>query len=331
MRSKNLYVRLIVLGTFLILISGFGIYWWNDVISPLDPSSQTISIFVVAEGENVRNIAKRLKNSQLIKDQIAFFLLVRLRGYDNKLQAGDFRLSPQMSLPEIIEEMTHGTLDVWVTTLEGWRIEEIALLLTQKLAIPEQEFLKYAKEGYMFPDTYLLPKDASGEAVARIFLKNFDNRVRVEIANEFKKNNLSFAEGITLASIVEREGNSDSDRPVIAGILLKRLADGWKLQADATVQYALGYQADEKSWWKKEITNFDKEINSSYNTYLNVGLPPEPIANPGLAAIKAVAYPVPTQYAYYLHDKSGKAHYAETNAGHIQNINKYLNSPSLDK
>jgi UPF0755 protein len=129
---------------------------------------------------------------------------------------------------------------------------------------------------------------------------------------------------MVLASIVEREGRTDEDRPVIAGILLKRLNSDWPLQADATLQYALGYQAFEKSWWKKALTVEDKKIRSPYNTYLNAGLPPAPISNPGLSSIRAVVYPTVSPYWYYLHDPQGRVHYATTLEEHEQNIASYL-------
>ena len=139
-----------------------------------------------------------------------------------------------------------------------------------------------------------------------------------------KKTGLTWNEVITLASIVEREGRSDEDRPVIAGILLKRLKADWPLQADATLQYVLGYQAFEKSWWKKSLTATDKTVQSPYNTYRNPGLPPAPISNPGLASIKAVVYSKESDYWFYLHDNDGRIHYARTLEDHNSNIAAYL-------
>ena len=129
---------------------------------------------------------------------------------------------------------------------------------------------------------------------------------------------------VILASIVEREGLTDEDRPVIAGILLNRLEIGWPLQADATLQYALGYQAQEKTWWKKVLTDDDKKVKSPYNTYANPGLPPGPISNPGIASIRAVIYPKKTEYMYYLHDPTGAVHYAKTLEEHNANVARYL-------
>jgi UPF0755 protein len=213
---------------------------------------------------------------------------------------------------------------VWATTPEGWRVEEIANKLSKLFDIPEAEFLKHTKEGYMFPDTYLVPKDATPAAIAKIFLDTFDTKIGTTLRTDAIKTGLTLPEVITLASIVEREGRSDDDRPVIAGILLNRIKADWPLQVDATLQYALGYQPMEKSWWKKYLTDEDKKVKSPFNTYANLGLPPHPIANPGLSSIKAVIYPKETEYWYYIHDTKGTAHYAKTIEEHQGNISKYL-------
>lgn len=321
---NKIFIRLAVLLILLFVFAGIALLWWRDATSPAQPQTPESKIFIVQTGESVRSIATRLKNEGLIKDQVGFFLLVKLLQYDSKLQAGDFRLNPSMDTRTIIDELTHGTLDVWVTTLEGWRVEEIALKLAQDLEIPESEFLKVAREGYMFPDTYLLPKDASAAAVAKILFENFDKKVTPQMRTGFATQNLILDEAVVLASIVEREGVSDGDRPMIAGILLNRLHAGHPLQADATLQYALGYQSGEKSWWKKSLLDEDKKINSPYNTYKNAGLPPNPICNPGLGSLLAVANPAVTDYWYYLHDPQGGIHYATTLEEHNANIEKYL-------
>lgn len=281
-------------------------------------------MFVVERGEGVKNIAARLAGARLIRSSTGFYLLVKFMGIEHNLQAGDFRLNRSMDAKTVARELTHGMLDAWVTTLEGWRIEEVAAKLNKELDIPESEFIKVAREGYMFPDTYLVPRDATVGAVATLFRSTFDEKVDASLRNAAKKTGLSFSEVITLASVVEREGRSEEDRPVIAGILLKRLKADWPLQADATLQYALGYQTEEKSWWKKRLFDEDKKIDSAYNTYLHSGLPPGPIANPGLSSIRAVIYPKETDYWYYLHDSDGRAHYARTIEEHNQNSATYL-------
>ncbi|OGG28851.1 hypothetical protein A2973_04495 [Candidatus Gottesmanbacteria bacterium RIFCSPLOWO2_01_FULL_49_10] len=325
MKSNNSFVLRFTLLLLVIGIGiGGGILWWQDAVAPVDTRDPSPRIFVVHRGEGVKSIAARLSQERFIRSSTGFFLLVKFMRIERDLEAGDFRLNSAMDARAIAKELTHGILDVWVTTLEGWRVEEIASKLAKDLNIPETEFLKYAREGYMFPDTYLIPRDATPAAIAAMFRTTFDVKVPPQFHIDVKKTGLSFDEVIVLASIVEREGRTDEDRPVIAGILLKRLKADWPLQTDATLQYALGYQVYEKTWWKKVLTNDDKKIASPYNTYLHPNLPPKPIANPGLASIKAVIYPEDSNYWYYLHDPRGSAHYARTIEEHEQNIASYL-------
>src|SRR3989344_7049745 len=151
--KKKFTVRLVVVVFLIGFILLGGWVWWRQALSAVDDADTTPHIFVINKGEGVRSVASRLKNEGLIRDPIAFFLTVRLLGIDNEIQAGDFRLNTSMDTPSIAKELTLGLLDVWITTLEGWRSEEIALALSKELSIPESEFLPFAQEGYMFPDT----------------------------------------------------------------------------------------------------------------------------------------------------------------------------------
>ena len=312
---------------FVLLISfvAGGIYlWFKDATLPVDPTVTGSKIFVVNRGDSVRAIANNLKNEGFIRDPLAFFILVKRLGIEKTIQAGDFRLAASMDVAAVIEELQHGTLDVWVTIPEGWRVEEIALKLAQDLAIPEQAFVKHAEEGFMFPDTYLFPKDASASAIAKIMRDNFNSKTQDNLGELLKKAKLPIRDTVILASLVEREARLAEDRPKITSVILNRLDKGMKLDIDATVQYALGYQDDTKNWWKKELTFEDLAVNSSYNTYINSGLPPGPIANPGLDSIGAVLEPAKTNFFYYLSDKKGVTHYATTFEEHKTNINTYL-------
>lgn len=325
MKSNNSLLLRTGVFFFVVLMIGLsGYLWWRDGVAPVNPQDTSSIPFTVEKGEGVRTITTRLAREGLIRSPVAFFILVKLKNYDTLLQAGDFRLNRSMSATEIADELTHGVMDTWITIVEGWRSEEVAAKVAKELSIPETEFLKVSDEGYMFPDTYAIPKDATAGAVAGIFRNNFDRQVTVKMRDDLKKQKLSLKDAIILASIVEKEGNSDEDRPVIAGILLNRLRIGMPLQVDATLQYSLGYQSAEKTWWKKVLTEEDKRVNSPYNTYLHAGLPPGPISNPGLSAIKAVIYPKQTDYLYYLHDANGKAHFARTVEEHNGNIRKFL-------
>lgn len=317
-------IRIGVLFLVLLLLLGGGGVWWKDGISPVDEHDTKDVLFVVRKGEMISSIAGRLASERLIRSRTTFFLLVKYLGIDNKIQAGDFHLKRTMRAKEIAEKLTQGTLDIWVTTLEGWRVEEIANKLSQTLGTPEQEFIAVSEEGYMFPDTYRIPKTATAGAVSALFRRTFDEKVTPQMREDAKRLVISFDQVVTLASIVEREGRTNDDRPMIAGILLKRLKADWPLQADATLQYALGYQVDGKTWWKKTLTEQDKKITSPFNTYAHPGLPPRPISNPGLASIKAVIYAKDSPYWFYFHDPKGQVYYAKTIEEHNANVQKYL-------
>jgi len=323
-KTYSFFSRFIVL-FFIVVVGTWGVWlWWNDSIGPVDPQDSIPVIFVVRSGDGVKTIAANLSSQRIIRSSMGFYLLVKILGIERELQAGDFRLNRSMDAKAIATELTHGMLDLWVTTLEGWRAEEIATKVAKDLDIPEQEFLKYTREGYMFPDTYLIPRDATAAAIAKMFADNFNIKVTPSMREDAKKTGLTFDQVIILASIVEREGRSAEDRPMIAGILLKRLKADWPLQVDASLQYALGYQAADKTWWKKSLFDEDKKIKSPYNTYTNTGLPPKPISNPGKESINAVIYAKNSDYWYYLHDKAGTVHYGKTIEDHQENIARFL-------
>ena len=303
----------------------FAYLFYKQGLLPVDKNNKGTKIFVIKRGESLNSIIDNLYRQNLIRNRLVFYLLVKKLGIEKRIQAGDFRLSPAMDAQTIAKNLTKGTLDIWVTIVEGLRKEEIAQIINQNFAIPESEFLKYAKEGYLFPDTYLVPKEATAEAIVKILTNNFYRRFDKNFQEKAKNKGLTEEEVIILASLVEKEAKYDEDRQKVASIILKRIKNDWPLQIDATIQYALGYQPQEKSWWKKYLTKEDLEIDSPYNTYKNKGLPPTPICNPGLASIEAViGASENTPYWYYLSDKTGRMHYAKTLEEHNENIRKYL-------
>src|SRR3989344_601151 len=231
-----------------------------------------------------------------------------------------------MSASQVAVALTKGSLDVWVTFIEGLRKEEIAQILAEKLSIPTVEFITAAQEGFLFPDTYLIPKDATVETVVLIFKNNFDRKYTNQMKDLAKQKELTDSQVVTLASLVEREAKSYPDRVRVASIMLRRLAMGMKLDIDATVQYALGYQNATHTWWKKNLTRVDLTVDSPYNTYTRAGLPPGPIGNPGLSAINAVLEASSsTPYLFYISNRDGtEMHYASTIKEHNQNIAQYL-------
>ena len=291
---------------------------------------ESFQIFIIKPGQPIAQIAKNLQDAEIIKNALAFRLLVARMGIAKNIQYGDFRLSPHQSSRQIAEFLTHGAIDVWITFPEGLRVEEMAQIVEAKLRVPtndkyqfdKEEFVKIAKEGYMFPDTYLIPKDAAAQDVTKRLRQTFDEKVAKNLL--VTSSGLSEDEIVILASLIEKEAKSDEERSIIAGILLNRLDVGMALEVDATVSYAKGYDSANNTWWPTVTVADYKSVKSSYNTYLNTGLPPAPIASPGLESIRSAASPQETDYFYYLHDSKGKIHYAKTVEEHNQNIQQFL-------
>ena len=303
-----------------------GLFWWFWATSPVCTTGCQTKIFVIKKGEGLGSIAQRLEKEGLIRSSVAFQVLVIKEGLGKKIQAGDFRLNPTSTPGEITQKMTHGTLDRWVTLLEGWRREEMAEKLSEVLKgessrFSQAEFLSLTKnlEGRLFPDTYLFPIDVDASHVASILTANFEKKTADLKPTE---------EALVLASLVEREAKHEADRSIVAGILLKRIEKGWSLQVDASVQYAVASLNCSPlggcEWWPKQLTRQDLAIKSAYNTYLYPGLPPKPIANPSVSSIKAALDPTKTEYWYYLSDSQGDIHYAKNLEEHNQNIQRYL-------
>lgn len=290
-----------------------------------NPEDTTSEIFIIEPGEPLNEVIRALESDGLIRSRLIFYLVIKQLGIERDIQAGKFRLSPSMNAYTLAEELTHGTEDTWVTIIEGLRKEEIAEAISSELNIPAVEIESIAREGYLFPDTYLFPQTASAEAVVDAMYRNYQEKVTPDIIARAKEKGLSENELITLASLVEREARTDEARLQVASILLRRLEEGMPLQVDATVQYVVGYDANEKTWWKKGLTFDDLEIESEYNTYTNNELPPSPIASPSLSSIIAVSKADPsTPYLFYITGNDGKMYYAEDLEGHNRNIDRYL-------
>jgi len=305
----------------IILIVGLAAVWWKNGTSAVNRQNPAPTIFVIEKGQGIRDVANKLKQENLIKDPVVFFLLVKQLGLDGKIQAGSFRLNQTMTADEIANGLTHGTLDIWLTIPEGKRAEEIAVILKSIPTYQETWVERLSQqEGYLFPDTYLIPRDADIDQIVSILTNTFESKFK-EVTTQ--NTTLSKEEIVTIASLLEREAKLAEDYPMVSSVIANRLDIGMALQIDATVQYALGYSEEEKTWWKKGLTYEDLEINSPYNTYQNTGVPPGPISNPGLSALQAAANPATSDYLFYISDSTGHNHYAKTNEEHNANIKKY--------
>jgi len=267
----------------------------------------------------------KLKEQGYIKSEWAFNFVLKTRGWQGKIKPGGYNVSKNMSAWILAETLVNYPYQRWIVIPEGLRKEEVAEIARKELGWTEKtkkEFLNYAEEGYLFPDTYLLQVlnfENAGKQTAQRMENNFNEKCQ-EIFKEFKEQNIRNDTAIILASIIQREAADAEQMPLIAGIIWNRLLKPMPLQIDATVQYILG---EEGNWWRP-VTVEEYKTESPYNTYLYEGKPPTPICSPGLAAIEAVAYSEETEYFYYLHDENRQIHCAETYEEHLENIEKYL-------
>jgi UPF0755 protein len=299
----------------------------------------------VHRGDSADTIAARLKTAGVIQSADLFEEMAALEGVQNGLAAGQYQLSSGMPVGEVIARLHAGnTGAIRVTIPEGKRDEEVAAILDKAGVVPAQAFLdalrngKYGfdflsdnpagagLEGYVFPDTYNFPQQNQASDVVSLMLTNFGQRLSPDLRTAFKQENLSIHDAVTLASIVEREAQKPEERATIASVFLNRMKAGMPLQADPTVQFAL--TANPKSLaafglWKTELTLDDLATSSPYNTYVNKGLPPGPIANPGLGSLQAVAHPAQTKFLFFVAKDDGSHVFAETFAEHQANIAKY--------
>lgn len=311
--SPHPFIRLCILLT---LIVGSSVWWYFYNLQPVSATKTPETLFVVPKGQPTKTILSRLEEAKLIRSATVMNVYVYLSKQQGTFQAGSFRLSSSMVPTQIIDELQHGTIDTWVTIPEGWRAEQIVdelvsdgLLANIPLKELYQEFAKH--EGYLFPDTYLFAHDSTTDQTIKKFTDNFSQ----------KTSNIQLSpSNVILASLIEREAKLAADRPLIASVLTNRLKIGMPLQVDASIQYAL---ANSKDWWPS-ILLANRKVASPYNTYFHAGLPPAPIANPGISAIQAAVNPSKTDYLYYVSEANGTTHYAKTLGEHNANIAKYL-------
>lgn len=271
----------------LALTSLLGFTWWTRQLSPLDPSSSQRRPFIIAPNQSASAVSQALFAKKFIRSAGTAKIYFMFSGLDKKIKAGTYLLSPGTDLKNLLTSLTAGPRDIWITIPEGWRREQIAARLASNLEnFATTTFLSLTAtlEGRLFPDTYLIPTYATPADIVDIMTATFNRKVGA-IDNST----------LILASLVERETKTAADRPLVAGILLKRLQAGWPLQVDVAAE-----------------------------TYLHIGLPSTPIANPGLAAIEAARHPQISPYWFYLHAPDGTAHYAATIGEHNLNIDKYL-------
>jgi UPF0755 protein len=299
----------------------------NVLFTPADTDS-TPMLFVVESGETAGTVSAQLAEMGLITNGDVLRFYMRYKGLDDQIEAGNFTLNKAMTIPAIAQALTDAAPnEIRVRVWEGWRMEQVseAFNIQPNLAYSESEFMKLvgpggrglggysflidipetaSLEGFLFPDTYRFTYQTATAEVVNRMLTRFDEQFTTQMREDAAAAGLNIFDVVILASIVEREGVHDDERPTIASVYLNRLAIGMNLDADPTTQYGIATAAN---WWPP--LNFDpRTVDHIYNTYIYPGLPPGPIANPGLASIRSVIYPAQTNY-YYFRAKCDGSHY----------------------
>jgi conserved hypothetical protein, YceG family len=310
--------------------------WWNWAIEPFSTSGNSEKI-TIASGTTISELAKELQQRHIIRSALAFKYLALNQQSNFKIFVGEYVLSPTMSPAEIINRLLRNSLsgDNRVTIPEGYSTEQIIDLLVSKGYGTKEEFSKvvtqdsfpypflnnapagiHRLEGYLSPNTYIIDRKTTPHDVIDMFLQQFSKEVTPEVQKQLDSIKLTIPQWVTIGSLVEKEAVKESDRPLIASVIMNRLKINQPLQIDATIQFLLGTP-------KPKLYNKDLQIPSPYNTYLHVGLPPGPIANPGHASLQAALYPAKTDYLYYVAKKDGYHAFAKTYAEHLKNIKLY--------
>jgi len=330
--------KFIFIGLALLLIIGSFFYFRNEVYYARGSYRSDVS-FKINKGEGVVEITKRLKESDLISGNIYFYYYLKTHKLTNKIMSGTYLLSGKMTIPEIAYILSNPSRSfVKITFPEGFTAKLMADRLNAN-DLPGDNFLKIINnpgdfkkqynylsgdniktlEGYLFPDTYFFKKDAMAKGIVKKMLDVFSQKLSNQMIKDIASQNKSIADEIIMASIVEKEVQTPEDMKVVAGIFWKRIKNNHKLQSDATLSYVLDDNIDQHS-------NADLSTNSPYNTYLYVGLPPSPISNPGLDALRAAIYPTPSDYNYFLTatvNGAKKVIYSQTFQEHVANKAKY--------
>jgi len=342
---KRSWPKLFVFALGIAIIAGVGamLYYKNAyehyLVTPVDPDSSARISFTIDQGETGQSIAENLAEMDLISSEWAFYKYIKDSEIAPKLEAGKFVLKKSYTIPEIAEFLTNARKDeVIVTIREGLTVKQVDAYLAEKNLLPAGSFIECAKnctpnsnsssfhskpddqnyEGYLFPDTYFVdPETLTPQALFNRMLTNFENKLDSTLRSEIAKTGRSIHQMITMASLIEKESRNNEEKPIIAGILWKRLDEGMVLGVDATVRYALDK-------WTEPLTITDLETDSPYNTRKRGGLPPGPISNFSYESLKAAIMPVDSEYYYYLHGNDGVIRYARTNEEHNENKRNYL-------
>lgn len=326
-------VRLILI-LALPLAVAFGTYWVfsKELMGPLDPNNTAMRIIEIAPGTSFSKIADNLEQQQFIKHAWSLTLLARFKKQDTKIKAGEYEFSPAMTPKEILAKLMAGDILLRIVTVrEGVSIWDIGQLVQDAGVVSKEDFDKAVKnpellakagiaaetfEGYLFPETYQFSRPISADQVVWRMNSEGEKHWLPEFQKRADSLRLSRHEILTLASIVEKESGNREEQPLVSSVFHNRINQGMKLQSDPTVIYGLKN-------FNGNLTKKDLLADHVYNTYVNFGLPPGPIANPGDTAISAALYPQDSTYLYFVGDNQGKHIFSTTLAEHNAAVLKY--------
>ncbi len=321
--KKILFLSLVIL--LVLMFTGCNL---DEMRNPVDPDNTDVVQITVNRGATTSSIGTTLMEAELIQSEMVFKMAAKELGADGKMQAGDYELSKSMSTDEIIEKLVSGdvVLNTFTFTIpEGFELKDITTRLVEEGYVNQAKFEEAlmksydyrflegqdSLEGFLFPDTYEMKIGATEDEIVIRMLDRFDEIFKDEYYGRLDELGMTMNQLVTLASIVEREAQAKEEFPIVAGVFHNRIEDGMLLQSCATVQYILGER-------KARLTYDDIAIDSPFNTYINAGLPPSPIASPGKLALESALFPEEHNYYYFVVKKGGNGThvFSETLAGH---------------
>jgi UPF0755 protein len=320
--------------TLLVVVLGLGVGWVAYMLFADRSLPTTDTNVVVQRGATGAEVARQLESQGVIRSALAFGFLARAKRLQTEVKAGEYRFEPHLTGVEVLERVTSGGAQValWVTIPEGYTAREIAETLAQRrlgegsvladyflhtrLTLPSGVHTPNL-EGYLFPDTYLMPLQTTPAALAKIMTDQFATVLPADAAERAKRLKYTIPQIVTLASLIEREAKADDERRLMAGVYYNRLRLGMRLEVDATIEYTFAQH-------KPVITQADLARDTPYNTYLHAGLPPTPIANPGRPSLLAAFDPQPSEFLFYVYKGNGHHAFSRTLAEHNANVARYL-------
>ena len=326
-RKKVAIISLVLLFlAALILCAASGLFF----IRPADEGGKN-ELVIVREGLSLKEVAGELDRKKIIRNKALFELWAKLLGYSRKIKAGEYELGPHMSPKRILEKLTKGEVITYpVTVPEGFTAAQISQLLHEGGLIEKEKFMSLINdptllkryglsapslEGYLYPETYHFARGISARSTVDAMVGRFWQVVS-PLKERMEEVGMDLPEVITLASIVEKETGLAEERPTIASVFLNRLKRRMRLESDPTVIYGI-------KDFDGNLTRKDLNRATPYNTYIIRGLPPGPIANPGLEAIRAVLYPAKTDYLYFVSKNDGSHHFSKTLSEHNKAVQTY--------